>query len=87
MEKLEMLKEQAERSAEFRGHILGPWKSNLIFPSRKRKVELSICINCGEWAEVDTCPLPNGINVGGTAVAVECGKQCSEMEEKARYEQ
>ncbi len=75
MRKLEMLKEQAERSAEFRGHTLGPWKSNLIFQTKKRAVELSICIYCGEWAEVDTCPLPNGIDVGGTAVAVECSKQ------------
>ncbi len=75
MGKLERLKEQAEQSAEFRGHILGPWKSNLIFQTKKRAVELSICIYCGEWAEVDTCPLPNGIDVGGTAVAVECSKQ------------
>ena len=75
MVKMEILKEKAERRAEFRGHILGPWKPNLIFPTRTRAVELSICIYCGEWAEVDTCPLPNGINVGGTAVAVECSKQ------------
>ena len=75
MGKLEMLKEKAERSAEFRGHTLGSWKSNLIFPTKTRVVELSICIYCGEWAEVDTRPLPNGIEVGGTAVAVECSKQ------------
>ncbi len=74
MRKLDMLKEQAEDGAEFRGHVLGPWKSNLISRTRKRTVELSICIYCGEWAEVDTCPLPNGIAVGGTAVAVECSK-------------
>jgi hypothetical protein len=75
MGKLEILREQAEKSAEFRGHTLGPWKPNLIFPAKRRAVELSICIFCGEWAEVDTCPLPNGIEVGGTAVAVECNKQ------------
>lgn len=72
MKKLEMLKEKAERSAEYHGHTLGPWKPNLIFPTTSRTVELSMCIYCGEWAEVDTCPLPNGINVGGTAVAVDC---------------
>jgi hypothetical protein len=75
MGKLEKFKKQAERSAEFRGHALGPWKSNLFFPTKKRAVELSICVYCGEWAEVDTCPLPNGINVSGTAVAVDCPRQ------------
>ena len=75
MAKLEMLKEKAERSAEIHGHLLGPWKPNLIFPTRTRAVELSICIYCGEWAEVDTSPLPNGIDVSGTAVAVECNQQ------------
>ena len=74
MRKLAKLKHQAESSAEFRGHLLGPWKSNLIFPTSKRSVELAICVDCGEWVEVDTCPLPNGIEVGGTAVAVECSK-------------
>jgi hypothetical protein len=72
MGKLEMLKEKAERSAELRGHTLGPWESNMIFQTKTRTVELSICIHCGEWAEVDTCTVPNGINVGGTAVAVSC---------------
>ena len=75
MRKLDMLREQAERSAEHRGHALGPWKPNLVFRAGPRKVELSICVYCGEWAEVDTCPLPRGINVSGTAVAVECNKQ------------
>jgi hypothetical protein len=74
MRKLKKLKRQAKSSAEFHGHTLGPWKSNLIFPTRTRAVELSICIHCGEWVAVDTRPLPNGINVGGTAVAMECKK-------------
>ncbi len=74
MRKLAKLKRQAISSAEFHGHRLGPWKSNLIFTAPKRAVELAICIRCGEWVQVDTCPPPNGIDVGGTAVAVDCQK-------------
>ena len=72
MRRLAKLKQEAKSSAEFRGHILGKWKSNLIFPTAKRAVELAICVRCGEWVQVDTCPPPDGIDVGGTAVAVGC---------------
>ncbi len=82
--KLEMLKEKAERSAEFHGHALGPWNPNLILPSRTRAVEPSIFIYCGEWVEVDTYPLPDGLNIGGTAVAVERNKQSGKVLERNR---
>lgn len=32
----------------------------------------SVCKGCGSYVQVDTDPAPNGIDIGGTAVALNC---------------
>ena len=33
---------------------------------------LARCKNCDAWVQVDTSPAPNGILIGGPAVALDC---------------
>jgi len=61
------LKKQATASANNRGHRLGNWQST------GRHSAIAFCEDCGHYVQVDSKPLPNGIDIGGPAVAVECG--------------
>ncbi len=61
---LETLKREASESAAWRGHTLGPWQD-----SGKRSY--AEC-ECGAGVQVDTKPPANGINIGGSAVAINC---------------
>jgi len=60
MKKETRLKKEANRAADFRGHRLF-WQGNT-----------GTCEHCGAWAQIDTNPAPNGIDIGGPAVAVNC---------------
>lgn len=60
------LKREAERSAYWHGHSLAPWTD--CGPDRAR----THCQDCRRRAFVNTRPLPNGIDIGGSAVAMGC---------------
>ena len=66
--KLARLKKDALESAMFRGHSMYPFVT--IVPN---VVARSHCQNCGKDVQVDTEPDANGIDIGGTAVALSCG--------------
>jgi hypothetical protein len=55
------LKQQAQKAATFRGH------GHLMWEGR-----IGTCPKCGSWVQVTTHCLPNEINIGGPAVAVDC---------------
>ena len=63
MTKLQRLKKDATASAKFRGHNL-KWSGTL-----------GTCKTCDKWVQVMVKPLPNDIEVGGTAVALNCENQ------------
>jgi len=68
MTKLHRLKQEARESAETRGHKLGRYvekdgKSALVFCTNK---------DCVAYAQVKVNPLPNEIEIGGTALALHC---------------
>lgn len=58
------LKEEALESAEWRGHDMGGWNSY--------KAPYCECVKCGAFVQVDSSPAPNGIDIGGDAVAINC---------------
>ena len=65
--KLARLKREALESAMFHGHSMYPFAT--IVPN---VVARSHCQNCGKYVQVDTQPAPNGIEIGGEAVALGC---------------
>lgn len=62
---VEQLMAKAEGSTTFRGHELRPW---IVDGTRAH----TSCIECGMYVNVDTSPPPNGIDIGGSAVAMTC---------------
>lgn len=81
------LRRRASKASAARGHRLRwlkPFYSRRMVPSASnlarnakygdslRVVLTGDCIRCGAWAQVDTRPPANGVEVGGPAVAVNC---------------
>ena len=64
---LRSLKEEARSAAEWRGHILYDF---VTFKDGNRA--RSACWLCGAEVDVITDPAPNEIDIGGTAVALNC---------------
>lgn len=71
--RLERLKREARDAATWRGHRLTPfrtwaWRDATTRPTRAH----ADCRDCGRGVTVDVAPAPNGIDIGGAAVAVNC---------------
>jgi len=66
---LETLKEEANQVALARGHALGDWE---YFKRSKGRGANNKCMVCGREVQVLENPLPNEIDVGGEAVALNC---------------
>ncbi len=64
--KLRKLKEQAIDSSKWRGHFMKP------FVTYENKYYFSYCRYCDAYVQVTPKPLPNEIDIGGTAVALNC---------------
>jgi len=60
---------RARQSARFRRHSLGPFKYT------GHTSAVAECVHCKMWVEVDTNPPANGIDIGGSAVALDCTKR------------
>ena len=67
MRKLERLIREAREAATWRGHKLPQFTHN-----RDGTVAWARCLNCGEYAEVETEPAPNSIELHGTILALNC---------------
>lgn len=61
MSTLEQLETEGRLSAEMRGHVLGRFIDGM-----------ATCERCGRSVMVLTQPMPNEIDIGGAAVAVNC---------------
>lgn len=64
------LAKQATRAAEFRGHRLSSWEWDTR--PNGRVIGHAQCPDCSYSAHVDTDPDPNGIDISGTAVSLNC---------------
>jgi len=60
---------EAEVAAEYRGHKLGKWES---FMRGNRSCANNKCQTCGKEVQVIDNPLPNEVDIGGEAVALNC---------------
>jgi hypothetical protein len=69
MKSLARLKAQAVRSATWRGHHLAAWDTAI---SRDSATTVCTVPGCKAWVQVENHPSPNGIEIGGPAVAVNC---------------
>jgi len=67
MASLNTLKRESIESCEYRGHKMGAWTDGPHSLTSECQ-----CTVCNAWVAVETKPLPNGIDIGGTAVAVNC---------------
>lgn len=67
MTKLNKLKKEAREAAEFRGHRLQRFRHD-----SKTNAYAYCATGCGMGVFVSTNPPPNGIDISGRAVAVQC---------------
>jgi len=71
MKKIIKLKEEADLNCKFRGHEM-EWDKPFYHNWSNSNLMDGICKNCG--MEVQCCdnPRPNGIDIGGEALALTC---------------
>lgn len=67
MTKKERLKKEAREAATWRGHKLGRFNGGTLPSAASAE-----CMTCGQWVIIDTQPLPNGMEIGGPAIALNC---------------
>lgn len=67
MRRLDRLIKEAREAAEWRGH-----KIPRFTHSNSMARAYTGCLLCGKRVYADADPLPNGIEIGGNAVAVDC---------------
>ncbi len=62
LETTNALKRNAAATAYYLGHKMSHWNGNI-----------STCLRCGREVVVDAAPPPNGIDIAGEAIALQCG--------------
>jgi hypothetical protein len=68
MGKVERLRKEAKECAAFREHTMSKFKTIDVRHS------VAKCLDCGMEVTVNTDPMPNEIDIGGEAVALNCKK-------------
>lgn len=70
------LKADARRSTDMRGHTLTRFSTFMTIdsPVYACRAATAHCSVCGAYVQVITNPRPNQIDIGGSAVAVNCSK-------------
>ena len=70
MKSLNLLKLEAIVSAEhYRSHSMGPWEAG---EWNEDTTSYCTCEWCGAHLAVDSKPQPNGIDISGDSVAINC---------------
>ena len=69
MASLSTLKKQAQQSTAWRGHSM---KWHAPHHGEHRSYQTAECVRCGMDVCVNTRPMPNEIDIGGNAVALDC---------------
>lgn len=64
------LQKEALISCNNRGHKMG--RFNQIDLTNGSRIYRAECKDCGAWVDVNPKPAPNEIDIGGTAVALNC---------------
>jgi hypothetical protein len=66
---LTRLSRDARAACKWRGHDMRPFHPIPYWAN----VRTSECRKCGMQVAIDADPAPNGIDIGGEAVALDCG--------------
>ena len=74
MKRVERLKKSALESCKHRGHSMSKFKRGIYWSN----VHFSKCKLCSMQVAVDPHPAPNGIDIGGEAVALDCKGKANE---------
>ena len=69
MANLLYLRKHAEISTKNRKHII-EWQP--AWHSESKSIQTGICKLCGREVQINTKPLPNEIDIGGEALALNC---------------
>jgi ABC-type ATPase with predicted acetyltransferase domain len=69
MKKIERLRREALEACLFRKHTMERFYH---FSDRPHPIAISKCKTCGMGITIKTAPPPNGIDIGGEAVALDC---------------
>ena len=69
MASLGSLKRSALKSTRLRHHRMH-W--NAPRHGERNSLQDAECTRCGDWVQIQTSPMPNGIDIGGPAVAIDC---------------
>ena len=64
-----LLKAEALQSCKNRGHSMIPWHDY------DKHTAYSECRDCQRYVLVNDTPLPNQIDIGGSALALNCNKE------------
>lgn len=73
--KFRKLKDEARKSAEQRGHKMADFDAAIKTARADKSVRYAasaVCTRCSAHVMVDTHPEPNGIEIGGKAIAAGC---------------
>jgi hypothetical protein len=65
------LKKEGLKAAAFRGHKMENWGFTVKAGGSGIRGG-AVCSKCGRGVQYDTAPPPNGIDIGGEAVALNC---------------
>ena len=71
MKNLTLLKIEAQKSAEYRGHVV-QWQVPTKYNNSDRKTTNARCLHCDMMMFVDSEPAPNSIDISGEMVALTC---------------
>lgn len=69
MKTIDQLKKEAKEACIFRGHKLARWS---MYGGYRKDLYSTHCKKCGKSVYVEKDPLPNGIEIGGSAVTMHC---------------
>jgi hypothetical protein len=73
MKNIHTLKKQAQRASAWRGHRMH-WIP-AISHGEQRELQTGVCRYCDATVHLNTRPLPNEIDIGGEAVALNCTRE------------
>ena len=77
MSSLDKKRGEATLQATFRGHTI-KWCNP--HHGEGNSIQDGYCVECGAWVQVCTNPPANSVDIGGPAVAVNCGTKLEERD-------
>ena len=68
---IDQLRNEASIYCIHRGHVI-QWEASFFHEWSNANLQNGICIHCQKEVQINDNPQPNGIDIGGEAVATNC---------------